>query len=109
MADIFRDSICGQLARVLSKGRLLYADERHDFQVPSFEEKHFSKISHGDTSDDTERGSEASESKIVVVGWYSDDDPDNPQNWSTKKKVFVSSLITLLTFSGEYTPLFSKS
>jgi hypothetical protein len=47
--------------------------------------------------------------KIAVVGWYSDDDPDNPQNWSTQKKVFVSSLITLLTFSGEYFPYISKS
>ncbi|GAM42177.1 hypothetical protein TCE0_043f15910 [Talaromyces pinophilus] len=99
MADIFRDSICGQIVRVLFKGRLLYADEQHDFQVPVFERKAFAKISDGETSDDTERCSEASETKIAAVGWYSDDDPDNPQNWSTQKKVFVSSLITLLTFS----------
>lgn len=104
MVGTYRDSICGQIVRVLFKGRLLYADERHDFQVPSFEEKSFAKISHGDTSDDTERGSEARETKIAIVDWYSADDSDNPQNWSTQKKVFVSSLITLLTFSGEYTP-----
>lgn len=109
MADIFRDSICGQIVRVFFKGRLLYADEQHDFQVPVFERKAFAKISDGETSGDTERGSEASETKIAVVGWYSDDDPDNPQNWSTQKKVFVSSLITLLTFSGEYIPYISKS
>jgi DHA1 family multidrug resistance protein-like MFS transporter len=35
---------------------------------------------------------------VAVITWYGDDDPENPQNWSTSKKVFVTFLICLLTF-----------
>ncbi|KAJ5769245.1 hypothetical protein N7520_003804 [Penicillium odoratum] len=35
----------------------------------------------------------------ILVSWRGPDDPENPQNWSIKKKVFVSTLIWLLTFS----------
>ncbi|OJJ72050.1 hypothetical protein ASPBRDRAFT_178061 [Aspergillus brasiliensis CBS 101740] len=45
----------------------------------------------------------------LVIDWSGPDDPENPQNWSTFKKLFVSSLIWLLTFaiyigSAIYTP-----
>ncbi|KAJ3872764.1 major facilitator superfamily domain-containing protein [Lentinula edodes] len=44
-----------------------------------------------------------------VVGWYGDDDPDNPRNWSSAKQAFVAFLISLMTFtmyigSAIYTP-----
>lgn len=44
-----------------------------------------------------------------LVGWYGDDDPDNPQQWSTFEKTFVAGLICLYTFavylgSAIYTP-----
>lgn len=107
MADIFRDSVCGQIARVLFRGRLLYADEQQDFQIPFFEERSLGISSQIDRSvAETEGGSSSSEArvttKIAIVGWYSPEDPDNPQNWSTAKKVLISTLITLLTFSGEF-------
>ncbi|KAF1816004.1 benomyl/methotrexate resistance protein [Eremomyces bilateralis CBS 781.70] len=35
----------------------------------------------------------------ILVDWYTTDDPDNPQNWSLKKKLFVAGLIYLYTFS----------
>jgi DHA1 family multidrug resistance protein-like MFS transporter len=34
----------------------------------------------------------------VLVEWYTTDDPANPQNWSQKKKFFVSLIICLYTF-----------
>ncbi|KZT53725.1 MFS general substrate transporter [Calocera cornea HHB12733] len=34
-----------------------------------------------------------------LVDWYGPDDPANPMNWSTGRKVFVTALICLLTFS----------
>ncbi|CDR88988.1 related to FLR1-Putative H+ antiporter involved in multidrug resistance [Sporisorium scitamineum] len=45
----------------------------------------------------------------IIVGWYGDDDPENPRNWSSRKKAFVTFLIGLLTFgvysgSAIYTP-----
>lgn len=30
---------------------------------------------------------------ITLVGWYTTDDPANPQNWSSKKKAYVTFLI----------------
>ncbi len=44
-----------------------------------------------------------------LVSWYGDDDPDNPQNWSSVEKTFVAGLICLYTFavylgSAIYTP-----
>ncbi|KAJ5692471.1 hypothetical protein N7462_001894 [Penicillium macrosclerotiorum] len=45
----------------------------------------------------------------LVISWRGPDDPENPQNWSTKKKFLVSTQIWLLTFaiyvgSAIYTP-----
>ncbi|KAK0239911.1 major facilitator superfamily domain-containing protein, partial [Armillaria nabsnona] len=42
---------------------------------------------------------EALESDPYTVGWYGDDDPENPRNWSPKKRAFVAFSISLLTFS----------
>ncbi|TVY44349.1 Caffeine resistance protein [Lachnellula occidentalis] len=34
----------------------------------------------------------------VLVDWYTTDDPENPQNWSNKKRFIVSLIICLYTF-----------
>ncbi|OCK86379.1 benomyl/methotrexate resistance protein [Lepidopterella palustris CBS 459.81] len=36
---------------------------------------------------------------IHIVDWFGPDDPDNPKNWSQRKKFFVTFEICLLTFS----------
>ncbi|KAK2626858.1 hypothetical protein QTJ16_004033 [Diplocarpon rosae] len=36
---------------------------------------------------------------VTIVTWFGDNDPENPLNWSTGKKVFVTAMICLLTFS----------
>ncbi|KAK0509370.1 hypothetical protein JMJ35_007764 [Cladonia borealis] len=36
---------------------------------------------------------------VTMVTWFGDNDPENPINWSTFKKVFVTFEICLLTFS----------
>jgi DHA1 family multidrug resistance protein-like MFS transporter len=43
---------------------------------------------------DPEKGRDAH-----IVDWWGPDDPENPQNWSTVKKFFVTFEITFLTFS----------
>lgn len=43
---------------------------------------------------DPEKGRDAD-----IVEWWGPDDPENPQNWSTFKKFFVTFEITFLTFS----------
>ncbi|EXJ87921.1 hypothetical protein A1O1_04848 [Capronia coronata CBS 617.96] len=42
---------------------------------------------------------EREEQQTVLVSWYSDDDPDDPHNWSTLKKSWLSFVIMLYTFS----------
>lgn len=39
------------------------------------------------------------ETGITLVDWYSTDDPENPQNWSSKKKFFVVLQIYLYTLA----------
>ncbi|KAI7549149.1 MFS general substrate transporter [Hortaea werneckii] len=46
---------------------------------------------------------------VILVGWYHDSDPENPQNWSVGKKAMVTSALWLYTFtvycaSAIYTP-----
>ncbi|PGG96482.1 hypothetical protein AJ79_09572 [Helicocarpus griseus UAMH5409] len=36
---------------------------------------------------------------LILVDWYSPDDPENPQNWTVRKKVFVTALICIYTLS----------
>lgn len=36
---------------------------------------------------------------LVLVDWYTEDDPDNPQNWSSTKKLWVTGVICCYTFS----------
>ena len=36
---------------------------------------------------------------IILVDWYTTDDPSNPQNWSSWKKAYVGFLIFLYTFA----------
>ncbi|KAL5044748.1 hypothetical protein BDW71DRAFT_185314 [Aspergillus fruticulosus] len=35
---------------------------------------------------------------LVLVDWYTTDDPENPQNWSSAKKAFVSLVICFYSF-----------
>lgn len=37
---------------------------------------------------------------IIVVDWYTTDDPDNPQNWSSGKKAYVGLLILYVPFTA---------
>ena len=36
--------------------------------------------------------------EIILVDWYSTDDPQNPQNWSTQKKIATTFIICFYTF-----------
>jgi DHA1 family multidrug resistance protein-like MFS transporter len=40
-----------------------------------------------------------SNSDTIIVGWYGDDDAENPVNWSQSRKIIVTVCICILTFS----------
>ncbi|KAI0043053.1 MFS transporter [Auriscalpium vulgare] len=48
----------------------------------------------GVSKQDSEKGDDT-----LLVGWYGPEDPDNPQNWSSRKKSWVLVQTLLLTFS----------
>ncbi|KAK9481760.1 major facilitator superfamily domain-containing protein [Lipomyces starkeyi] len=127
MTDLIREAPLGQIIRYLSGNKLfLYQDEKPDFRCPdSYAHPETGKysLSSLNASDAVENIEENSEENtksmvivptktidgIVLVDWYTTDDPDNPQNWLPWKKHSVAFLICLYTFvvycgSAIYTP-----
>lgn len=56
-----------------------------------------------------EEASHPNRTTIILVDWYNDNDTENPQNWSTCKKVIVTAVLWFYTFtvycaSAIYTP-----
>ena len=116
MTDLFLDTLAGQVIRGVSGGRLCSLQDptvinrpthkHNDDSLASFDGQTVSTISVKEKGADFE-----------LVSWYGDDDPavgdtilfcwlyfadrvsQNPQNWSSVKKVFVTFLICFLTVS----------
>ncbi|GAA5967513.1 hypothetical protein JCM11641_000571 [Rhodosporidiobolus odoratus] len=144
VADVLRDSTFGQIANILSKGRLFpYEDQRPDYVVPArYLNRASSEVSDapfprtiseaptyasstpisspaggstlvnepgvchpvlkGDLEAQDEKGVHPPSITPPKYRWlveFEENDQDRPQNWSMRKKVFVGSLISLLTFA----------
>lgn len=123
MLDILRDSTVGGLINTLSQGRLLpFPDQRDDFQIPKryliqnisqrnanpqpqalpsavcrpdsaehSDQKTLPVVSLSETAGST-TGNE------ILVDWYGEDDPENPRNWSLRKRAFVTAEIAFLAY-----------
>lgn len=48
-------------------------------------------------ADDDHEDEAQKEDRANEVGWESDSDPENPQNWSPKKKWLITILVSVLT------------
>jgi DHA1 family multidrug resistance protein-like MFS transporter len=118
MAQTFRDSAVGQWLRLLGVKQIVpYPEERSGFEFPKefLQEKPAKLEQPSDesrTPSELESGQVASETASqqltdsntigeshTMVTWYSDDDPDNPHNWSASKKIWIGLLILLYTVS----------
>ncbi|KAL5349954.1 hypothetical protein ACLOAV_004989 [Pseudogymnoascus australis] len=119
MSDLFRETAAGRIIRFISRRKLLQHPEERpgfQFQYPTTQglEKVTSKIEKGSLDaaaiPDLEKSEPNSDSssatdpatpknEFILVDWYSADDQANPQNWSTRKKVFVAFEICLYTFT----------
>ena len=151
MAELFRDTVAGQLLRLATGGRILqYPEEKDSSLWKKYlnTEKSGNMARYGSTtrpndkktegedhdsrhdpitapaSSPTSSSSSSNSSSTTVeadnglvntlsrqkvdpekgrdahiVDWYGPEDPDNPQNWGTFKKVWVTFEICLLTFS----------
>lgn len=116
--DTIKFSGLGTVCRLLSQGRLCeYQEYRENFQVP---ERYLSNVSKSvesiansnetpyDNNDKTKDEEKEFSSPVtfkysdnndstIIVEWYSDDDPENPQNWSKFKKGWVMISMSILT------------
>ena len=75
------------LARVDTKLALKKSVTRADL------EEQFAEAVRAETLSPETIEPEKLESGTVLVDWYTTDDPSNPQNWTLRKKIFVSSII----------------
>ncbi|TVY27618.1 Cycloheximide resistance protein [Lachnellula hyalina] len=114
MLDVVRDAALGQWLRLLGASHLApYPEELPDFklppayspceQPPSLTNK---KPNTPTTVNEMEEGrpQTTNETKndmidITLVTWYSEDDPENPHNWSLGKKIWLSMLLLVYTVS----------
>lgn len=81
--ECVRDSFIGQCLRQISnKPSWLKYDEEHIGCCPKEQERKY--------DDDSKN--------TILVDWYSDDDKENPRNWSQTKKAFVTSVIGAYSF-----------
>jgi hypothetical protein len=108
--DMLRSSVFGQFARFLSRGRYLSHNEElarfeellREFERTRPKEDHSSKSATDEESFNSAEGTRTSgdeykltqrEDGLILTGWYSKNDPENPQNWGSLKKYLVGLLI----------------
>ncbi|MCJ1417425.1 hypothetical protein MMC32_003769 [Xylographa parallela] len=121
MKDLFRETVFGRLVRLASGGKLFAYDEELEplilqkYQLTDSESSSAHNINGGKTRQNVGKASYPRDSFVVdqgraitieqekgadhlLVTWDTND-PHNPRNWSTPKKVFVTFQICLLTTS----------
>jgi DHA1 family multidrug resistance protein-like MFS transporter len=121
MSETFRDSVIGQWLRELPGQHILrYPEEGPAFKLPdgylrpkpaSIDQLYTQELRTPSLMEKSDRNAEvpsqlitpidstSPEEAITMVTWYSEDDPDNPQNWSLKKKLSIGPLILVYTIS----------
>lgn len=90
MADLFRDAPVGQVIRFFTRNRYTqYPEEVPGFTLPPGWINTKSEGNKDDTSN----------KEPIIVNWYSENDPANPQNWSNTKRAIVSFVLWFYTFT----------
>lgn len=113
--SIFRDSLAGTLIRFVSSNRLLrYPEEEPNFVLPTNYLQNKTSVSPIESENDGQlstpdpetaggmrpESNNAASKGTVLVTWYSDSDPANPQNWSSAKKAWIAGLLFAYTFAA---------
>ncbi|KAH8803487.1 major facilitator superfamily domain-containing protein [Xylogone sp. PMI_703] len=135
MTHILRDSIFGRIVRFIFRDKVfLFPEEQPGFDyaicfqpnsviiedkkdqgpqpgtlLQSDNELHVTKASESTIESGDALSVPNDSTKVILVNWYSQDDPQNPQNWSLSKKLFIYTIMCVYTFcvylgSSIYTP-----
>ena len=110
MNELVRDSSFGQIVRFAFSARYFrYLEESTDFVLPSkydHSKHNADEISseHAEEKDSGQGAEENLDSKenekdVVIVDWYSEDDPENPHNWNRPRKAWTTFAIVLYSKS----------
>jgi hypothetical protein len=93
MKDLFRETFAGRAINILSGGRVLVPPSVRApvKNIPSEGSDHNLDLAAMDVVEKAATGH--------LVTWTDENDPANPQNWSLGKKIYVSTMIYILTFS----------
>ena len=106
MTDIIRDAPLGQIIRYIFRDKvLLYPEEKPDFDFEPYTQPS-STVSSNASGSSTPSDNGQAENAIplekiqstprrlkdstILVDWYTANDPDNPQSWTSLKKIFVA-------------------
>ncbi|KKA23376.1 Synaptic vesicle transporter SVOP-like transporter [Rasamsonia emersonii CBS 393.64] len=100
--SLLRDTTLSQAIRGLG-GRqwLLFPDEEPTFEFQPAKRRSSSSLASKDVS-------AAKDSNFAaLVDWYGPNDPENPRNWSARRKIWVTALVTRVDADGMGPMLFS--
>lgn len=99
--SIFHETAFGQIVRFLSRGRCFgHLENEPDFKE-TFLDVESNESSAAEKTDTADSEAEAPHSKEAVrdvtVTWRGENDAENPLNWSTTYKVFVTFTVCIMT------------
>ena len=111
MKDLFRETAFGCLTYLFSRGKLFAYDEETDpnhlkiytISNASIDSTLGSSQALGPSNTSIEKGTSSlqSEKDLQLIYW-NENDPHNPRNWSSLKKIFVTFQICLLTIYPDF-------
>ncbi|WPH04223.1 Hypothetical protein R9X50_00711200 [Acrodontium crateriforme] len=125
MLSLIRDTVFGRILRAVTKKNVLRYEEEYSpagcvARLQSLGKPKSVRQLSNENSDSGKEGEDSKESngaeapgdkenETLLVDWYGPDDQENPMNWSSPKKLFVTFEICFLTtaiYSGSsiYTP-----
>ncbi|KAI9895006.1 MAG: hypothetical protein M1814_000228 [Vezdaea aestivalis] len=87
-----RESLRADLSRVRSRADLEKVESRADLEAA------YTNATIKQTKSEAIQP-EKLDDGTILVDWYATDDPNNPQNWSSRKKIFVVATIDIYTLA----------
>ena len=105
MASFFRETAFGATIRLITRKKIFaHVEDQAGFVFPPNHELANTSTRSSDThvgeqSSDSLKEKHVRDQADNLVTWYGDNDPSNPQTWSTARKFYATGLLGLYTTS----------